>query len=167
MDRGREAGAVTEVATASERELVVTRVFDGPARLVFRAWTTPELFVRWWASETITGVPVLSCEMDVRKGGSYRLVFGHSAEQSMAFFGSYLEVDPPTRLVWTNEEAPDGAVSSVTLEERDGRTHMTLRDLYPSREALEAAVASGSTSAFDQQFALLDGVLVELGAAAA
>jgi uncharacterized protein YndB with AHSA1/START domain len=143
----------------SERELVITRTFDAPARLVFEAWTTPALLMRWWAPASF-GITFLSCEADVRSGGSYRFVFGHPAtEQPMAFHGRYLEVTPPTRLVWTNEEAEHGSVTTLTLEERDGRTHLVLRDLYPSREALDEALASGSTGAYPEQFAHLDALL--------
>src|SRR6185312_3126034 len=110
----------TAVERRSERELVVTRVFDAPVRLVFDAWTKPELFKLWWAPKS-NPVPLLSCEMDVRTGGGYRLAFGHDAASAMAFFGSYLEVTPPSRLVWTNEESDDTAVTTVTFEENDGR----------------------------------------------
>jgi len=153
---------MTNTTTAerkSERELVVTRTFNGPARLVFEAWTNPELFVRWWVPKT-SGVSLLSFEMDIRTGGRYRLEFGHpSSEQPMAFFGTYIEVTPPSRLVWTNEESADGAVTTVTFEERGDKTLVVLHDLYPSKEALDAAVASGSTSGFGEQFEQLDELL--------
>src|SRR6187402_799246 len=84
----------TRVARTTDRDLVVTRILDAPARLVFEAWTTPELFMRWWAPKSM-GVPLLSCEMDVRTGGKYRLAFGQDASSSMgAFFGRYIEVIP-------------------------------------------------------------------------
>src|SRR6186713_2725264 len=111
----------TTVERRSERELVVTRTFNGPARIVFEAWTKPELFKRWWAPKSM-GMPILSCEMDVRVGGRYRLEFGHDASKSFAFFGKYIEVIPNARLAWTNEESADGAVSTVTFEEKDGKT---------------------------------------------
>src|SRR3984957_16393333 len=110
----------TAVERKSERELVVTRTFNGPARMVFEAWTKPELLKRWWAPKS-TGVTLLSCEADVRVGGRYRFEFGHGTS-TMAFFGRYLEVTPHSRLVWTNEESDDGAVTTVTLEEKDGKT---------------------------------------------
>ena len=113
----------------SERELVVTRTFDAPARLVFEAWTKPELFKRWWVPKSM-GMTLLSCEMDVRIGGTYRLVFGDGGP--MAFFGTYIEVTPPSRLVWTNEESgDDGSVTTVTLEEKDGKTLLVMSELYP------------------------------------
>ncbi|MDB5463311.1 MAG: Activator of Hsp90 ATPase 1 family protein [Phenylobacterium sp.] len=154
----------TTVERTSDRELVATRTFDGPARIVFEAWTKPELIMRWWAPKSF-GISFLSCETDVRTGGSYRFVFGHAAsEQPMAFFGRYIEVTPPSRLVWTNEEDADGAVTTVTFEEKDGKTLVVLHDLYPSKEALDGAIASGSTGAWPEQFEELDDLLTTLGA---
>jgi len=155
----------TTVERPSERELVITRTFDGPARIVFEAWTRPELLRRWWAPKTF-GVHFISCEADVRVGGTYRFVFGQAAASApMAFFGRYLEVTPHSRLVWTNEEAGDGgAVTTVTFEEKGGKTLLVMRDLYPSKEALDAAIASGSTGGMCETFEQLDEVLVALGA---
>ena len=154
----------TTVERKSERALVVTRTFNGPARLVFEAWSRPELFQRWWTPKSF-GLSFISCEMDVRTGGTYRLVFRHpAAEQPMAFFGRYIEVTPPTRLVWTNEESgEDGAVTTVTFEERGAETVVVLHDLYPSKEALDEAIASGSTSGFGETFDQLDALLNTLG----
>jgi uncharacterized protein YndB with AHSA1/START domain len=138
----------------------VTRTFDAPPRIVFAAWTTPELLLRWWAPKSI-GIAFVSCEVDARTGGSYRFVFTHpAAEEPMAFFGRYLEVVAPTRLVWTNEEGGEGgAVTTVTFEPRGAGTLVTVHDLYPSKEALDEAIASGSTAGFDEQFAQLDALL--------
>ena len=130
----------TTVERMSERELVVTRTFNGPARIVFEAWTKPELFKRWWAPKSM-GVPLLSCEMDVRTGGKYRLEFGQDASNSWAFFGKYIEVIPNARLVWTNEESEDAAVTTVTFEEMGDKTLLVLYELYPSKEALDEACA--------------------------
>lgn len=153
----------TDVERTSDSELVVTRTFHAPARLVFQAWTTPELLQRWWAPKSF-GISFLSCEADVRTGGSYRFVFGHPAsEQPMAFVGRYLEVTPYSRLVWTNEESEDGAVTTLTLDESGGQTHLTLRDLYPSKAALDEAIASGSTGGWVEQFEQLDGLLADPG----
>lgn len=152
----------TTAERTSERELVVTRTFNAPARLVFEAWTRPELFKRWWVPASF-GLTLLSCEMDVHVGGGYRLEFGHPAsEQPMAFFGRYIEVTPYSRLVWSNDESPDGAVTTVTFEEKGGTTRVVVHDLYPSKEALDAAIASESTGGFPEQFEQLDEVLATL-----
>ena len=149
----------TTVERTSDRELVATRTFDGPARLLFEAWTKPDLIMRWWAP-TSFGIAFLSCETDVRTGGSYRFVFGHPAsDQPVAFFGRYIEVTPPFRLVWTNEEADDGAVTTVTFEEKDGKTRVVVHDLYPSKEALDGAIASESTGGWPEQFEQLGELL--------
>jgi len=152
----------TTIERKSERELVVTRTFNGPARIVFEAWTKPELMKLWWAPKS-AGVPLLSCEMDVRVGGRYRLEFGHDAATSMAFFGKYIEVTPPSRLVWTNDESEDAAVTTVTFEEKEGRTLLVLHELYPSKEALDEAIA-GMEDGMPEQFEQLDELLVTLGA---
>ena len=151
----------TTVEPKSEREIVVTRSFDAPARIVFQAWTTPELFKRWWVPKSM-GMSLLSCDMDVRVGGKYRLEFAHGDAQA-AFFGSYVEVTPYSRLVWTNEESDDGAVTTVTFEEQDGKTLLAMQELYPSKEALDAA-GTGSADATVETFAQLDQLLVTLGA---
>jgi uncharacterized protein YndB with AHSA1/START domain len=154
----------TTVERTSDTELVATRTIDGPARIVFEAWTKPELIMRWWAPESF-GISFMSCETDVRTGGSYRFVFGHPAsEQPIAFFGRYIEVTPPSRIVWTNEEEEGGAVTTVTFAEKDGKTLVVVHDLYPSKEALDEAMASGSTGAWPEQFEALDKLLATLGA---
>ena len=150
----------TTVERKSERELVVTRTFNGPARIVFEAWTRPELFKQWWVPKSM-GMVLRSCEMDVRVGGTYRLEFEPDA---MAFFGTYLEVTPHSRLVWTNEEGGEGgSVTTVTFEEQDGKTLLVLHELYPSKEALDAA-GTGAADAMGETFAQLDELLVTLGA---
>jgi uncharacterized protein YndB with AHSA1/START domain len=105
-----------------------------------------------------------SCEMDVRVGGTYRLVFGHDDANAMAFFGRYLDVTPHTRLVWTNDEGGDGPVTTVTFEDKGGKTLLVLRELYPSKEALDAG--AGAADAMAEQFEQLDALLVTLGASA-
>ena len=152
----------TKVDRKSERELVVTRTFNGPARIVFEAWTKPELLKQWWAPKS-TGLSLLSCEADVRVGGEYRFEFGHDASKTMAFFGRYIEVTPHSRLVWTNDESDDGAVTTVTFEEKGGRTLLVLRERYPSKEALDNAIA-GMEGGMPEQFEQLDELLVTLGA---
>ena len=165
MDARRESEPTpmknrTTVERKSERELVVTRTFNGPARIVFEAWTKPELFKRWWAPKSM-GMSLLSCEMDVRVGGKYRLEFEPDA---MAFFGTYLEVTPPSRLVWTNEEGGEGGpVTTVTFEEKGGKTLLVMHELYPSKEALDAA-GTGAADAMVETFAQLDELLLTLGA---
>jgi len=151
------AKATTKTERHSDREVVVTRMFEGPARIVFDAWTKPELIMQWWTPKSF-GITFISCEADVRAGGSYRYVFGHpSFDQPMAFFGRYLEVDPPKRLVWTNEEGEEGgSVTTVTFEEKNGKTYLTLSDVYPSKEALDEAMASGSIGGYPEQFEQLD-----------
>jgi len=160
----RVSNGCTTVERRSERELVATRTFDAPARLVFDAWTRPELFKLWWSPKSMP-VPLLSCEMDVRTGGGYRLVFGHDAANAMAFFGKYLDVSPPSRLVWTNEESDDAAVTTVTFEENDGGTLLVLQELYPSKEERDEAFV-GMEGATPEQFAQLDELLVALRAKA-
>ena len=151
----------TTVERKSEREVVVTRTINGPARIVFEAWTKPELFKRWWVPKSF-GFSLLSCEMDVRVGGKYRLVFSHGGSE-MAFFGTYLEVTPHSRLVWTNEDGGDaGQVTTVTFEEQGGKTLVVLRDLYPSKEALDAGI--GSTDGMGETFEQLDELVATLGA---
>jgi uncharacterized protein YndB with AHSA1/START domain len=152
----------TMVERKSDRELVVTRIFDAPARIVFEAWTKPELFMRWWAPKSM-GVPLLSCDMDVRAGGTYRLEFGQEASNSMAFFGKYIEVVPHSRLVWTNDEGEDGAVTTVTFEEKDGRTLLIFHELYPSKEGLDEAFI-GMEGGMPEQFEQLDELLGSLSA---
>lgn len=148
----------TAVERKSDYELVVTRTFDASAHLVFEAWSNPDLFKLWWVPKS-AGMSLVSCDMDVRAGGKYRLVFSHPAfDQPMAFFGTYKEVTPNKRLVWTNEESDQGAVTTVTFEEHAGKTLVTLHELYPTTAALEEALA-GSAEGLPEQFAQLDELL--------
>ena len=153
----------TTVHKKSEREVVVTRTFDAPARLVFEAWSDPELFRKWWVPRSM-GMTLRSCEMDVRTGGKYRLVFGDDPANPMAFFGTYLEVVPDKRIVWSNEESGDaGSVTTVTFEERNGQTLLVMSELYPTKEALDAA-GIGAQEATHETFGQLDELLAELSA---
>jgi uncharacterized protein YndB with AHSA1/START domain len=158
MDARRESEGsamkrVTTVERKSDREIVVTRTFDAPARLVFEAWSKPELLKQWWVPKSL-GMTLRSLEMDVRTGGRYRLSFG----DGMDFFGRYLEVTPPSRIVWTNEESGDaGAVTTVTFEEKNGKTLLVLSELYPSKEAFDAG--AGAADAMGEQFQQLDELL--------
>ena len=171
MDARSESKAATmknrtTVERTSEREVVVTRVFNAPARIVFEAWTKAELFKRWWVPKSL-GMTLLSCEIDARTGGRYRLTFRHpAAPQPIEFFGRYLEVTPPSRMVWTNEEGgvDQGQITTVTFEERGGETLLVMHDLYPSKAALDEGI--GSTDGMGETFEQLDEMLVELGASA-
>ena len=168
MDARRESEATpmknrTTVERKSERELVVTRTFNAPARIVFEAWTRPELFQRWWLPKSM-GMVLHSCDMDVRVGGGYRLKISLGDSNPGEFFGRYLEVTPPSRLVWTNEEAgEDGSVTTATFEEKGGKTLLVIHDLYPSKAALDAA-GTGAADAMHETFEQLDELLVSLGA---
>lgn len=153
----------TTVQKKSDREVVVTRTFDAPARLVFEAWSRPDLFKKWWVPRSL-GMTLRSCEMDVRTGGTYRLVFGDDPANPMAFFGKYLEVVPNERIVWTNEESGDaGSVTTVTFEERDGMTLLVVSEVYATKEALDAA-GTGAQEAMVETFGQLDELLAELSA---
>ncbi len=160
MEARKQSEAVmkrTTVQRKSDRELVVTRTFDAPARLVFEAWSRPELFKKWWVPKSM-GMTLRSCEMDVRTGGTYRLNFG----DGMDFFGRYIEVTPPSRIVWTNEEGGEnGSVTTVTFEEKGGQTLLVMSELYPSKEALDAA-GTGAADATHETFAQLDELLATL-----
>ncbi|MDB5470929.1 MAG: ATPase [Caulobacter sp.] len=149
----------TRIERTSDTELVVTRTFNAPARIVFKAWTTPELFKHWWAPKSL-GMPILSCEMDVRTGGGYQLTFGHDEASSFSFFGKYLEVIPDARLVWTNEEGDDGAVTTVTFEDRGEQCLLTYSDRFPTKAALEAE--RGAEDGLPEQFEQLDDLLATL-----
>jgi uncharacterized protein YndB with AHSA1/START domain len=156
----------TTVERTSDREVVVTRTFDAPAPLVFEAWTKPELFEQWWVPRSM-GMTLLSCELDVRTGGEYRLVFGDDPANPMAFFGRYLDVVPNQRIVWTNEESgADGSVSTVTFEEKNGKTTLVMSELYPTKEALDAA-GTGAQEAMNETFGQLDELLASLDATVA
>ncbi|MDG2534721.1 SRPBCC domain-containing protein [Sphingomonas sp. HITSZ_GF] len=154
--------AATKVQRISDTEVEATRLFDAPPHLVFKAWTTPELFQRWWAPKSM-GVPMHVRELDVRVGGSYRIEFEAEGGQIWAFFGKYTDVVPNQRIVWTNEESGDsGAISSVTLKEQDGKTLLTFRETYPTKEALDEGI--GGTEGLPEQFGQLEELLGEMAA---
>jgi uncharacterized protein YndB with AHSA1/START domain len=153
----------TTIERASDHDLVVTRTIDGPRDVVFEAWTDAELFRQWWVPKSL-GLELLSCEVDARVGGGYRLTFDVGQPEPLAFFGQYLEVTPPSRLVWTNEEGDEGTVvTTVTFEEDHGRTRLVILDRYPSKDALDAAMASQAIPWNAETFDQLDEVLVKLG----
>lgn len=152
----------TTVERTSDRDVVVTRTINGPARLVFEAFTKAELFKRWWVPKSL-GMTLLSCELDARVGGKYRLEFDIGGSEPAAFFGRYIEVTPYSRLAWTNEEGGEGgSVTTVTFEDKGGKTLVVLRETYPSKEALDAA-GTGAAEALIETFAQLDELLVALG----
>lgn len=140
----------TNIERLSDREFAVTRLFDASPNMVFKAWSDPELFRRWWVPKSVPGMSLVSCDMDVRSGGKYRLEFG-MGDQTMAFYGKYLDVVPDQRIVWTNDEGEEGAVTTVTFEDRDGKTLVTYHEAYPTKEALEEALA-GSAAGLPEQF---------------
>ena len=148
----------TAVERKSDRELVVTRMFDAPPHLVFKAWSQPDLFRRWWVPKSVTGVSLVSCDMDVRTGGKYRLEFGAGGSDTMAVYGKYLDVVPNERIVWTNDEGEEGAVTTVTFADEGGKTLLTFHEIYPSKEALDEAM-TGSAAGLPEQLEQLDELL--------
>jgi uncharacterized protein YndB with AHSA1/START domain len=159
--RGSESASRTAVERRGERELVITRTFNGPRRIVFEAWTKPELLKLWWAPKSV-GVSLLSCEADVRAGGKYRFEIGRDGSKPMVFFGKYLEVEPHSRLVWTNEESEDGAVTTVTFEDKGGKTLLVMHEVYPTKEALDRSI-EGMEGGMAETFAQLDELLATMG----
>jgi uncharacterized protein YndB with AHSA1/START domain len=148
----------TSVKRVGDRELVVTRIFDAPPNTVYRAWSQPDLFQRWWVPKSVSGISLVSCEMDVRTGGKYRLEFGSDGSETMAFYGNYLEVVPNERIVWTNDEGEEGAITTVTFEHQGGKTLLTFHEIYPSTEALEEAL-QGSAAPLPEQLEQLGELL--------
>lgn len=163
-ENGSGAGNRTSIERRGDRELVVTRTFDAPRAMVYRAWSEPELFRRWWMPKSATGVTLVSCDMDVRTGGKYRLEFSTGGPQTMAFYGKYLDVVPNERIVWTNDEGEvedageEGAITTVTFEDHGGQTLLRFHEVYPTAEALEEAL-QGSAAALPEQFDQLGEVL--------
>jgi len=162
VDRAGDARNPTLVERKGDRELVVTRTFDAPPSTVYKAWSQPELFRRWWMPKSLSGVSLLSCDMDVRTGGKYRLEFGAGGSDSMAFYGKYLDVVPNERIVWTNDEGEEGAVTTVTFADKGGKTLLTFHEIYPSKEALEEAL-QGSAAALPEQLDQLGELLSGIG----
>ena len=152
----------TSVERKGDRELVVTRTFDAPPSIVYKAWSQPELFRRWWMPKSLSGVSLVACDMDVRTGGKYRLEFGTGGSDTMAFHGKYLEVVPNKRIVWTNDEGEEGAITTVTFEDRNGRTLLKFHEAYPSSEALEEAL-QGSAAGLPEQLEQLAELLSSIG----
>jgi uncharacterized protein YndB with AHSA1/START domain len=151
----------TVIERKGDRELVVTRTFDAPPAIVFKAWSQPELFMRWWMPKSVTGVSLVSCDMDVRTGGKYRLEFGTGGSETIAFYGKYLDVVHNQRIVWTNDEGEDGAITTVTFEDLGGKTLLTFGEVYPSKEALEEAL-QGSAAGLPEQMQQLEELLGQI-----
>lgn len=162
VDNAGGAPNRTSIERRGDRELVITRTFDAPPSTVYRAWSQPELFKRWWLPKSVSGISLVSCEMDVRTGGKYRLEFGAGGSDTMAFYGKYLEVVPNERIVWTNDEGEEGAITTVTFEDMGGKTLLHFHEVYPSREALEDAI-QGSAAALPEQLDQLDELLAGMG----
>jgi len=152
----------TSIDRKGDRELVVTRMFDAPPSTVYKAWSQADLFRRWWVPKSAPGISLVSCEMDVRTGGKYRLEFGAGGSDTMAFYGKYLEVVPNERIIWTNDEGEEGAITTVTFEDHNGKTLLTFHEAYPSKEALEEAL-QGSAAGLPEQLEQLDALLSSIG----
>lgn len=149
------------VERGGDRELVITRVFDAPPGTVYRAWSQPALFERWWMPKSASGISLLSCALDMRTGGHYRLEFGAGGSDTMAFYGNYLDVVPGERIVWTNDEGGEGAVTTVTFEDQGGKTLLVFRELHPSEAAMLEAL-QGSATALPEQLEQLAELLYDL-----
>ena len=148
----------TPVERKGDRELIATRTFDSPPSAVYRAWSQPELFQRWWLPRSLSGVSLAACDIDVRTGGKYRLEFSVGAPDNMVFNGKYLDVVPDARIVWTNDEGPEGAITTVTFEHEGSGTRLTFHETHPSKSALEEAFrgpAAGLPEQLDQLADLL------------
>lgn len=156
------AASRTSVERKGDRELIVTRTFDASPSMVFKAWSQPELFRRWWMPKSVSGVSLVSCDMDVRTGGKYRLEFAAGGSDTMAFYGKYLDVVPDKRIVWTNDEGEEGAVTTVTFDDQGGKTLLTFHEVYPSKEALEEAL-QGSAAGLPEQLDQLEDLLSSMG----
>jgi uncharacterized protein YndB with AHSA1/START domain len=153
----------TSMERTSEKEIVITRSFRAPAHIVFDAWTKPELVRRWWAPAS-RGVTLVQCDADLRPGGTYRYVLARGKAERFVFFGKYLEIVRPTRLVYTQsfEPVPGEAVVTVSFEERDGSTMLVSHELYPSKDALDGALASGMEDGMRETFEQLDELVASL-----
>jgi uncharacterized protein YndB with AHSA1/START domain len=162
----------TTLSLEGDREIVITRTFNGPARIVFEAWTRPEHVRRWWAPRS-RGVSLTACDADVRVGGRYRYVARLDRGGEFAFTGRYVEVAPPSRLVYTEVFEPTAAgakpddpevVVTVSFEERDGRTHVVSRSLCPSKDVRDAIIASGMEHGMRESMDQLDALVASRAA---
>jgi uncharacterized protein YndB with AHSA1/START domain len=169
---GSEPAAMnrTTLERTSDREIVVTRAFNGPPHIVFDAWTRPELVSRWWAPKSL-GVSIVSCEADVRVGGRYRYVLQTRTSEVFAFSGTYTEVTPHSRLVYTTIFEPTGvastdeseaAICTITFEAQGAKTHLVSRELYPSKGVLDAVLATGMETGMRVTMDQLDELVASL-----
>jgi uncharacterized protein YndB with AHSA1/START domain len=151
----------TKVERKSEREVIISRTINAPVRIVYDAWTNADLFSKWWVPKSVP-MTLLSCEMDVRVGGTYRLNFKHAGGE-MAFFGTYLEVTPNSRIVWTNEEGgPDSPITTVTFEDQSGKTLVVVSERHSTKESLDEALATSLADGMTEQFNQLDEFVMTL-----
>jgi uncharacterized protein YndB with AHSA1/START domain len=158
VDGTADARNRTRVERRGDRELVLARTFHAPPSTVYDAWSQPGLFRCWWVPKSAPGISLVSCDMDVRIGGKYRLEFGTGGPDTMSFHGKYLEVVANERIVWTNDEGDEGAITTVTFEDQGGHTLLTFHEVYPSEEAVEEAL-EGPAVALPEQLTQLDEML--------
>jgi uncharacterized protein YndB with AHSA1/START domain len=155
----------TTMELKADRELVITRTFNAPARIVFDAWTKAELVKRWWAPKS-HGVSIAECNADVRVGGSYRYVLRPKEGDDIAFSGKYTEITPHSRLVYTQFFEPmrdaGAVIVTITFEEQGAKTRLVSHELYPSKEAREAALGSGMEHGMRETMDQLDELVASL-----
>ena len=152
----------TTLATPSDREVVITRMFDAPRRLVFDAWTRPEHVPHWMGFPEGWTMPV--CEIDLRVGGGWHFVWRKDDGSEMAMRGTYRELSPPERIVNTESWGPEWpeTTNTLVLTERDGKTTATLTILYPSKEARDMALGTGMKDGLDVSYQRLAAYLQKL-----
>ncbi|MGH7561039.1 MAG: SRPBCC family protein [Gemmatimonadales bacterium] len=150
---------VTTYDTPTDRDVVITRVVDAPRGLVFDAWTDARYVQQWMLGPEGWTMPV--CEIDLRPGGTWRFVWRKTGGSEMAMTGSYREVSPPNRVVWTERWGPEWpeTVNTLSLTEAGGRTTITLTVTYPSREARDAALKTGMKDGMEVSYARLEKLL--------
>jgi uncharacterized protein YndB with AHSA1/START domain len=153
----------TVISLPSDREILITRVFEAPRELVFRAHTDPALIPLWWGPRSTT---TIVDQMDVRPGGKYRFVH-RSDGNDYVFHGEFREIVPPERLVQTSEMegAEGGVLETITFVEHDGKTTLTVLDTCPTQEVRDAILASGMEEGLDESYMRLAELLAEQSAA--
>jgi len=158
----------TSMELRDDRDVVIARTFNAPARLVYDAWTKPEFVRRWWAPRS-HGVSLVVCDADIRVGGAYRYVMrkdGDGADGDIGFSGRYVELTPHSRIVLTQifEPMADAGevVITVSFDEVDGQTHLVSQERYPSKEARDAAVGAGMEQGMRESMDQLEALVVAL-----